>query len=334
MKVGLYITTQFTAETNVRPVLDHMVDQVRLARQSGFSSLWAPHHYATEPMQMLATVPVLSYLAREAEGMLIGPNILVLPLLNPIHVAEDAVTLDLFSGGNYVLGIGVGYREAEFNAFDVSLKDRVTRFEESIEIMRRLWTQDRVTFHGKKFNIEDMGIGLKPRRPGGPPIWIAGVVDKAIERAARLGDAWLITNFAHLDALIPQMKMYRETLASVGKSFPVDAPITRECYIGPTNAQALEECRAALQYKYGAYASWGLDKQSKGAESFNQPFEQFVKDRFIIGDKTFVKDEIQRYNALLGVNHFIMRVQWPGLEQSKVLRTISALGEIFASMSH
>lgn len=330
MKVGLYITTQFTPETDVAMAKAELVEQTRNAREAGFSSLWVPHHYATEPMQMLAPIPMLAYLAREAEGMLIGPNILVMPLLNPIHVAEDAVTLDLLSGGRYVLGMGVGYREAEFNTFNVPLKERAQRLTESVEIMRRLWTEDRVTYKGKIFNVDDLGIGLKPQRPGGPPIWIGGVVDAAVRRAARIGDAWLITNFAHLDALVPQMKMYRETLAEVNKPFPEEVPITRECYIGPTRDKALEECKAALEYKYGAYSSWGLDKQSKGAESFNQTFENFVKDRFIIGDKAFVKDEIQRYHDLLGVNHFVMRVQWPGLEHAKVLRTISALGEIFA----
>jgi alkanesulfonate monooxygenase SsuD/methylene tetrahydromethanopterin reductase-like flavin-dependent oxidoreductase (luciferase family) len=330
MKVGLYITTQFTAGTDVSAARSELIEQVRTARQSGFASLWVPHHYATQPMQMLAPIPMLAYLLREAEGMLIGPNILIMPLLNPIHVAEDAVTLDLLSGGRYVLGIGIGYREAEFNAFNVPLKERVLRFTESVEVMRRLWTEDRVTYEGKIFKIDDIGIGLKPVRPGGPPIWVAGVVDAAVKRAARIGDAWLITNFAHLDALVPQMKIYRETLKEVNKPFPGDVPITRECYIGPTCAKAIEECRAALEYKYSAYSSWGLDKQSEGAESFNQPFEEFIKNRFIIGDKAFVKDEIQRYHELLGVNHFLMRVQWPGLEHSKVLRTITTLGEIFA----
>jgi alkanesulfonate monooxygenase SsuD/methylene tetrahydromethanopterin reductase-like flavin-dependent oxidoreductase (luciferase family) len=330
MKVGLYITTQFTPETDVSAARKQMLEQVRVARQNGFTSLWAPHHYATQPMQMLAPIPMLSYLLQEAEGMVIGPNILVLPLLNPIHVAEDAVTLDLLSGGRYVLGVGIGYREAEFNAFDVPLRERVQRFNESIAVMRRLWTEDRVTHHGKSFRIDDLGIGLKPVRPGGPPIWVAGVVDAAVKRAARIGDAWLITNFAHLSVLVPQMKMYRATLAELNKPFPDDVPITRECYIGPTREKALEECRAALEYKYGAYSSWGLDKLSDDAESFNQPFEAFVKDRFIIGDKASVKDEIQRYQELLGVNHFIMRVQWPGLEHSKVMRTIATLGEIFA----
>jgi alkanesulfonate monooxygenase SsuD/methylene tetrahydromethanopterin reductase-like flavin-dependent oxidoreductase (luciferase family) len=281
-------------------------------------------------MQMLAPVPLLSFLLRDAEGMTIGTNILIMPLLHPVHVAEDAVTLDLLSGGRYVLGIGVGYRDAEFQTFNVPLKERAQRMDESIEIMRRLWTEDKITHAGKSFQIRDLGIGLKPQRKGGPPIWLAAVVDAAVRRAARLGDAWLITNFAHLSVLVPQMTMYRKLLTEAGKGFPADAPITRECYIGSTHAKALEECKAALQYKYGAYSSWGLDKQSKGAESFEQPFEEFVKDRFIIGDKAFVKDEIQRYRDLLGVNLFIMRVQWPGLEQARALNTIKALGEIFA----
>jgi alkanesulfonate monooxygenase SsuD/methylene tetrahydromethanopterin reductase-like flavin-dependent oxidoreductase (luciferase family) len=330
MKVGLYIATQFTAEADVADARVKMLEQVRVARRSGFSSLWVPHHYATQPMQMLAPIPMLAWLLHEAEGMTIGPNILIMPLLNPIHVAEDAVTLDLLSGGRYVLGVGIGYREAEFNAFNVPLKERVTRLTESVEVMRRLWTEDRVTYRGRAFVIEDMGIGLKPIRQGGPPIWLAATVEAAVKRAAEIGDGWLITNFAHLKDLVPQMKVYRDTLRAVGKSFPDDAPITRECYIGPTREKALDECRAALQYKYAAYSSWGLDAQAKGSESFQQPFEEFVKDRFIIGDKAFVKDEIERYNDLLGVNHFLMRVQWPGLGHDKVLRTIEQLGDVFS----
>ena len=108
MKVGLYLATQFTPETNVSTALTQIVEQVRLARASGFSSLWVPHHYLTQPMQMLAPIPMLAYLAPAAEGMTLGANILIMPLLNPVHVAEDAVTLDLLSGGNYVVGLGVG----------------------------------------------------------------------------------------------------------------------------------------------------------------------------------------------------------------------------------
>jgi alkanesulfonate monooxygenase SsuD/methylene tetrahydromethanopterin reductase-like flavin-dependent oxidoreductase (luciferase family) len=87
----------------------------------------------------------------------------------------------------------------------------------------------------------------------------------------------------------------------------------------------MEECRAALEYKYNSYAAWGMESPTK-----NMTFEEMARDRFIIGDKVSVKEEVARWREALGVNHFIMRVQWPGLEQDKVLRSIRLLGEIFA----
>src|SRR5208283_4645052 len=97
------------------------------------------------PMQMLQITPVMGYLAAHAQGMTIGPNILILPPLNPVHVAEEAATLDVLSGGNYVLGVGLGYREVEFEAFNIPLSERAPRLEESIALMRRLWTGEKVT---------------------------------------------------------------------------------------------------------------------------------------------------------------------------------------------
>ena len=250
--------------------------------------------------------------------MAIGANILILPLLNPVHVAEEAATLDVLTGGKYIMGVGLGYRAPEFDSFGIPLSERAPRFGEAIRLMRRLWTEDRVTF----WSVRDHGIGLKPVRPGGPPVYIAAQVDAAIKRAARIGDAWLIVPSTGLDTVEQQMRLYRAALAEAGRA-PVEYPISRECYVGTSHATAFEECRAALEYKYNAYASWGL-----GA-STAQPFEEFARDRFIIGDKVSVKEEIARYRERLGVDHFIMRCQWPGLPQDKVLGTIRRLGEMF-----
>jgi alkanesulfonate monooxygenase SsuD/methylene tetrahydromethanopterin reductase-like flavin-dependent oxidoreductase (luciferase family) len=87
----------------------------------------------------------------------------------------------------------------------------------------------------------------------------------------------------------------------------------------------LEES-SPLEYKYNAYASWGLQNRTTQGS-----FEDFARDRFIIGDKGSVKEEIARYRELLAVDHFIMRCQWPGLPQEQVLSSIQRLGEIFAS---
>jgi alkanesulfonate monooxygenase SsuD/methylene tetrahydromethanopterin reductase-like flavin-dependent oxidoreductase (luciferase family) len=80
-----------------------VVAQVRAARDAGFASLWFPHHWLTHPMQMLQITPVMGYVAAHAQGITIGPNILILPPLNPMHVAEEAATLDALTGGNYIL---------------------------------------------------------------------------------------------------------------------------------------------------------------------------------------------------------------------------------------
>ncbi len=91
--------------------------------------VWAAHHLLVSPVQMLQPMPLLARLIPEAEGMVIGPNIIILPLLNPVHVAEEGATMDLMSDGNFVLGVGQGYRDEEFGSFGISPRDRVGRFE-------------------------------------------------------------------------------------------------------------------------------------------------------------------------------------------------------------
>jgi alkanesulfonate monooxygenase SsuD/methylene tetrahydromethanopterin reductase-like flavin-dependent oxidoreductase (luciferase family) len=326
MKLGLFINTQFPESFDLAERVPEIVEQVRAAREAGFASLWFPHHWLTQPMQMLQITPVMAYLAAYAEGMTIGPNILILPPLNPVHVAEEAATFDVLTGGNYVLGLGLGYRQPEFDAFGIPLAERAPRFNESVALMRRLWTEDRVTHRGRFYTVNDAGLGAKPVRPGGPPLYIAGQAAVSVRRAARIGDAWLIVNSGGLGVVAPLMQTYRAALQEYGRT-PIEFPITVECYVGDRHATALEECRGPLEYKYNAYAAWGLQDQQQAPKDF----AEFARDRFIIGDKVSVKEEMARYRELLGVDHFIMRCQWPGLSQERTLSSIRHLGEIFAS---
>lgn len=324
MKLGLFINTQFPEGDNVARRIPEIVAQVRAARDAGFRSLWLPHHWLTYPMQMLQITPMMAYVAAHADGMTVGSNILILPPLNPMHVAEETATLDVLTGGNFILGIGQGYRQPEFDAFGIPLSERAPRFNESIGLMKRLWTEDRVSHQGRFYAVNDSGIGVKPLRAGGPPLYIAAQADVSVRRAARVGDAWLIVNSGGLGKVAPLMKTYRAALAEYGRT-AAEFPITVECYVGESNATAHEECRGPLEYKYNAYASWGLPGRRT-----ETTFEDFARDKFIIGDKVAVKEEIARYREVLGVDHFIMRCNWPGLSQEKTLGTIKRLGEILA----
>ena len=327
MKLGMLLNTQFPKGVDARTVVPQMVEQVRVARQCGFGSLWFPQHYLTEPMQMFQMSAMLPYLLREAEGMTIGGDILILPMFNPVFVAEDAAALDVLSGGKFVLGVGLGYRDVEFEAFNVPLSERVPRLVEGIHLIRRLWREDRITHAGKHFKVTDAGIGLKPLQPGGPQVWIAGHVDPAVRRAARLGDAWLIVPSVSFEQIVPAMKAYREALAEHGKQ-PADFPVTREVYVGSSQATAMQECVEYIKSKYATYATWGQRVQQ--GQRAADAFDAFAAGRFIIGDASFVREEIIRYREAFGVNHFIGRMHWPGMPQELVLGSIRRLGELFA----
>ncbi|MSP04174.1 MAG: LLM class flavin-dependent oxidoreductase [Acetobacteraceae bacterium] len=329
MKVGVMLNTQFEDGVSIHAQLPNLLAQVRTARESGYASVWFPDHYIIGPVRMPQPVPLMAYLLHETGDMMIGPNIRILALLNPVQAAEEAATMDILSGGKYIFGVGLGYREPEFSAFNVPINERAARFSECIGVMRRLWTEQKVDHHGKYYTVDNAAISAVPHTPGGPPVYVAALAEPAIKRAARIGDAWLAVNTTDIKTTQRHMATYRAALAEYGRT-PREFPLTRECYIGSSYKTAFEECRAALHYKYTAYAAWGASRPVTDQDAFGMSFENFCKDRFIIGDKVSVKEAVAKYTELLGVDHFIMRQQWPGLSQERVLHSIRSVGEIFA----
>ncbi|MCK8647113.1 LLM class flavin-dependent oxidoreductase [Mycobacterium colombiense] len=326
MDVGLYVNTQWPRGATV--AVNEVSAQTRAARDAGFDSIWLPHHYLAAPVQMFQPMTLLGYLVRESGDMKLGINILLLPLLNPTLVAEEWATLDVLSEGRAVLGVGLGSRPEEYEAFNVPFKQRVSRMTEGVELLRRLWSEERVTFTGKHFRVSDAGISLRPVQEGGPPIFVAATVAGSIERAARIGDGWLIGSQDNLATLVEQVDGYRTALRQHGRPPQTPAKLTRECYVGSSVNTALEECRPALEAKYEAYVSWGSahDYQSKASLSF----EDFARDRFLIGDESSVKEDVARLAETLSIDQFLMRTQWLGLPLEASVRTVEALGRIFA----
>ncbi|MGH8059319.1 MAG: LLM class flavin-dependent oxidoreductase, partial [Candidatus Entotheonellia bacterium] len=218
-------------------------------------------------------------------------------------------------------------REEEYEAFGVRRGERVARLVECLEVIKRLWAEDEVTHRGRFFHLTKARMLLKPLQRPHPPIWFAANNDGAVERAARLGDAWVINPHAKLSILERQVALYRKTLQEAGNPWPAELPMIKELYVAPDRRTAIRECRPFLEAKYQAYASWGQDKALPAEDRFDLAFEQLVQDRFIVGDPDDCVRELRRYAEALGVNCFIFRIQWPGMEQAKVLRTIQLLAE-------
>jgi alkanesulfonate monooxygenase SsuD/methylene tetrahydromethanopterin reductase-like flavin-dependent oxidoreductase (luciferase family) len=327
MKFGLLISKQHPAGVAMVERFREHIDQVRAARDAGFDLIAMGQHYLSTPFQEAQTLPSLARLAAEAGAMRIAATVLLLPLLNPVDVAEQVATLDVICEGRFIFGVGLGYRDEEYEAFGIEAKERVPRFLESLEVIERLWTEDEVTHRGRFFQLTGARSLLRPVQKPRPPIWFAANNDGAVERAARMADAWVVNPHAKLEVLTRQMTVYRKALAKAGKPFPAEMPIIKELYVAPDRRAAIQECRPYLETKYKAYGAWGQDKALPQGDSFDLGFEELVRDRFIIGDPDDCVREISRCADALGVNCFIFRVQWPGMEQSKVLRTIALLAD-------
>ena len=331
MKVGLFVTLEWETAHDDGRHIPNMLEQVKAARDAGFASLWLPQHFVSGPkMRQLSTSPILGLLAGLAEGMTLGTGVVLLPMLNPVLLAEEAATIDHLTGGNFILGVGLGYREAEFQAFGVEKKSRVSRFREYIEVMRRLWTEDSVTFHGKYLHFDNISLSLRPKNPSGIPIWVGSAVDDGVKRAAEIGDAWISAGAMSCDDLTRWWAMFHD--ARIAKDKPLNYPrqVARECFCGPDMKTAIALAAGPLSAKYARYAGngWGGFDPSQGDAAFTA----FAKDRFIVGDEAFVRDELQRYRDEHGATEFRFRMGWPGVPQQEVLASIRRVGRVAADL--
>jgi alkanesulfonate monooxygenase SsuD/methylene tetrahydromethanopterin reductase-like flavin-dependent oxidoreductase (luciferase family) len=327
MKFGLIISKQHPPGVPMVERFREHIDQVRAARDAGFDLIVMGQHYLSTPFQEIQTLPSLARLAAEAGTMRLGATVLLLPLLNPVDVAEQVATMDVICEGRFIFGVGLGYRDQEYEAFGVRREERVARFVEGLQVIKRLWSEDEVTHHGRFFHLTKARLVLKPVQKPHSPIWFAANNDGAVERSGRMADAWVINPHAKLNVLEHQLELYRKTLQQAGRPFPAELPMIKELYVAPDRKTAIQECRPFLEAKYQAYAAWGQDKALPQEDSFDLTFEELVRDRFIIGDSDDCVRELRRYIDALGVNCFIFRIQWPGMEQATVLRTIKLLAE-------
>lgn len=328
VKLGLFLSCGWSGDRTPWQRFDELCEQIRVARDAGFESIWVPQHFVAGPGKMLQSMPLMGRLTAEAAGMRIGTSIMLLPMLNPVQLAEEMATLDWLTDGRMILGVGLGYIDREYAAMQAPKSMRVGRFTEAISVLRKLWTGERVSHAGKHFPLEDVQIGLPPKQDGGPPILIGAGVDAAIRRAAQIGDGWLITFATERPRVAEQLAIYRAERAAAGLPPAKEQTIGRECYVGASMADALADADRPLLAKYAAYSNYGYN----GLSGNQAEGQAFMKDRFLVGDMAFVRDEMQRYRETLGVDLFRLRMDWDGLGQDKALKSIERAGRAAADI--
>jgi alkanesulfonate monooxygenase SsuD/methylene tetrahydromethanopterin reductase-like flavin-dependent oxidoreductase (luciferase family) len=177
-----------------RPYADiysEIFEQIVWAEGHGFDNVWLSEHHLVEDGYAPGTLPIAAAIAARTKTIRIGTAIMILPLHNPIRVAEDAATVDVISGGRFELGVAPGYKVEEYESFGIPKQERGGRTNEGLEIIRRLLEGETLTYKGKYYEVVRAKIAPPPVQQPRLPLWAGGFTPASTQRAARYADGFL-----------------------------------------------------------------------------------------------------------------------------------------------
>jgi alkanesulfonate monooxygenase SsuD/methylene tetrahydromethanopterin reductase-like flavin-dependent oxidoreductase (luciferase family) len=327
LRLGLFLSAQHPPEAfTTSQVVRQCCEQTAFARDAGFDIVMAGQHFVSDPYAMLQSVPLLARVAAEAGEMRVGAGIVLLTLLNPVEVAENAATLDAITDGRYVLGVGYGYRQAENDAFGLPER-RMPIFEAKLDVVRRLLDGETVDAVGHGYDLRDARLTLLPVQER-LPLWLAANSDRMVRRAARLGDAWLLNPHTRLDELERQAALFREERAAAGLPPAAETPIIKEILVAADDASAMRAARPYLEQKYAAYVQWGQSDVLPEGDTLRQEWEALADGgRFVVGAPDTCARLIREHVDRVGVDTLLCRFQWPAMPQELVLESMRRFAE-------
>jgi alkanesulfonate monooxygenase SsuD/methylene tetrahydromethanopterin reductase-like flavin-dependent oxidoreductase (luciferase family) len=298
------------------------LEEIEDAEGLGYAGVWLSEHHFVDDGYLPSPLVVAAAIAARTERMTIGTNVLLLPMHHPLRVAEDAAAVGLVSGGRFVLGLGQGYVQHEFETLGFNRKQRPSLFEEGIEVIRRAWEGGRIGYEGKRWRFDDLPFEPRPERP--TPLYVGAFADPAIDRAARLADGFLAS--AGGGALADTYRKVRDALARHGRAdegFPFVA--SGVVYVHEDSERARAEVAPAISYQRSRYAEWGTDRGKPKPEPVRP--EDLPWERYLVGDPGEVAEGLIELHQQAPFDHFCFWARLPGITHEGALANL----RLFAS---
>jgi alkanesulfonate monooxygenase SsuD/methylene tetrahydromethanopterin reductase-like flavin-dependent oxidoreductase (luciferase family) len=254
--------------------------------------------------------------------------VILLPLHHPVKLAEEVITLDIVSRGRFILGVGLGYQPVDFRTFDIPIEQRVSRFEEEIEIIRQCWKGERFDFSGEHFNLEDVAITPRPYSDPSPPLWIGASRAPGARRAGTIADGFVAGPSTDLESTITLTSAYQQAAQAAGKE-PVLC-LMRDSWVAPTRAEAELVYGPAVIDAYKYYWRNGLNEFRRHTVESDINMTNMAPDRLIIGEPEEVVGDFHRWKEATGADYFLLRLRHAhsgGPPHERIMEAIQLFGE-------
>jgi probable F420-dependent oxidoreductase len=208
--------------------MDTVKQVAQRAEAVGFRDLWVTSN-ALDHVYSFDAMGVLTFAAAVTTRIRVGVSVLVLPIVNPIHVAHQVATLDNLSQGRAILGVGIG-REHHYEQFQIPTERRVRRFREGVELIKAVWTESKIDYRGDIFHLEGGTMTLKPVQKPHPPIWFGGDHPDAVRRTATMADGWMGSGGSSKAVFGRSVPILKAVLKEAGRN-PDTFPISKRVFM-------------------------------------------------------------------------------------------------------
>lgn len=262
MQIGFHLTP-FWSPTDRTPteIIDEAIEVVHAASRMGFAWVSMGNHWLSYPTVWPQPYPLIARLAPETGSMRIKTSVLLLPLLNPVEVAENIATLDHITHGRLLLGVAIGYREKELETAGLERKDRAPKLEESIQVMKQLWSGEEVTFHGKYVRITKGRMGFTPFQKPHPPIEMGAQSELAVKRAARIADGVFLGPQVAWSDIRKLADVYCRARQEAGHAELGTLGASRSLMVGKSKEDAAQSAARYLEKTFSMYRAWEMQER-------------------------------------------------------------------------
>lgn len=305
-------------------IYDELLTLGRAIDRAGLASAWVSEHHFADDGYLPGTMPTLAALAAVTEEVELGTGIALAPLYDSVRLAEDAATVSLLSGGRCSLGLAVGYRDLEFEAFGVPKAERAERTEDLIRVLRGAWS-DGPLGHDPAFHPIGPDVTVTPKPDTTPPIVLGGAAKPAVRRAARLADGWMAPSSLSVEGVQKRVEDIRRVRAAEGIDGEFTTYVLKHGFVGDSADQAWEQMRDGRLYLARTYASW---YEGEPVTELSTERKRELRESAVVGTPQQIIEQLAPYRDAAGDDvHVILRTYYPGIGTERMVECIERLGD-------
>ncbi len=335
MNFGMFTDFHVRSDMSQAEAFEESFSQVAEAERMGMDSVWlAEHHFTPDRSVLASPLIIASAIAARTSTLRVGLAVQVLPLTNPLRVAEEAATVDHISKGRFDFGIGRSGLTKYYQGYNIPYSESRGRFFEALQVIMSAWRGDSFSYQGDFYSYDDVQVVPQPLQQPYPPTRIAVASEDTFPLVGQLGHPIFISAATGIPVLKQRLELYRMARKEAGFEGPGEVTLRIPAYVAETTAQAQSEPKDSAIHAI-RYAATELSKTAaseEGAERLRQtaniPYEEILQRRVMFGTPEEVTERLEEYRDELDISGVVLETNYGGQNPNdRVMNSVKLLTE-------